>query len=135
MTFLRLLIADFIASIFIGVSLWLVTIFPKGFSSNNLSTISSFAFYMAILGFLIIAILGFPVVTTLKKFNKLNWKYVLSYSFIIGFILMSLLLQVWRYESIFSIERGTLLQCFILGIAAMITGAIFYQTLKILERK
>ncbi len=83
----------------------------------------------------IILILGFPVVALLKKFNKFNWKYILSYSFIIGFILMSLLLQVWRYDTIFDIIRSSLLHCIIVGVASMITGAIFYKKLSLLEKK
>ncbi|MBC7475270.1 MAG: hypothetical protein H7263_13345 [Candidatus Sericytochromatia bacterium] len=47
---------------------------------------------------------------------------------------MSLLLQVWRYGTVSNIDSYSLLYCFMVGIAFMVTGAIFYKTLKVLEK-
>jgi hypothetical protein len=97
--------------------------------------------------------LGIPIVITLKRYNKLNWKTILASGFFVGFIinLVITLMSLPSGTNYSSEENGQTLISYgvitilgwisylkaslIQGFLGMIASAIFYKILIIREKK
>lgn len=134
MIFTRLLISALAASVFVGVVLFLGLLSSVGTTPSDLKMLFNFAFYSSLISMVIISVLGSPAIFLLKKINKLNWLYVVGYSFVAGFGLMYCLLNVGRSVMYFT-STFNVFFCVLVGLFSMVTGSIFYKTLLLLEKK
>jgi hypothetical protein len=131
-TLTSMLGASVISSLFVGGMFFILITITFLFNSFSLDFILP-AFYLSmyavIVSFIVIVVLGIPMVIFLSLIKKLNRIYLSALSFTLGSGLFYLLLQ-GKFSS-YRMDIYSYFICILFGLASAVTALVFYKYLKV----